>query len=737
MADENKIFYKIEVHGEQGVATIRNMKGEFVKTKVPVQDLNKVMSDMNGTMSITSSEAGRQMARLKKLRSDVQINSKEYQNLTRSMMGYQKVLDGTGRATGASASAAMELGRVVSDMPYGIRGVANNLSQFASQMAFAAKSTGSLKLAIKDLFTALTGPLGVLLAIQAVIAAFDHFSQKKKEAKTASEEHNKALKEEISTLKGFVDILSNVNSTTSDRNRVIIAAIASNKDYAKSLNESSSTLLAQEEALRDLLEQKQKQLELDQKLIKLNELNNSGLQNENRSIDDLKERLLELKEIRKKELEDVGANRARAIIMSYQKELTYLDDTISKLEQRKKILEEIENLFEPPRQVVERSVEWYKQQISFAEKTRDQLSTTSRAYADQTKVIEGLRKELEKITGGDGKRKKVNYLDFKSLEEGRGKIIAEIMKTDEKIALLSAKDKKSRLIIQRDFHLRRLMAVDGANSELIAKYKEYYAKLIGIEEQAELGGVSIVDKKPTSIGATPNQIREAHSQRMIALMETSLEYSNTVVSLLTSNTEREITIEQNKTNALNNELRERLNNENLSASERKRIQLEISKNDEAMRVKKEKLEKKAFKIQKAANIAGALVSTYSGASAAYFNTLKNPINKIDPAAGLLRAKINAGIATAVGLANVAMIARQKFQSSISSAPSAGALGGGGSGGGNDRSFNFNLAGASRENQLAQTLQGRFDQPLQAYVVSRDITNQQQLDEEITSSASFG
>ena len=171
-------------------------------------------------MLFRSSEAGRQMARLKKLRSDVQINSKEYQNLTRSMMGYQKVLDGTGRATGASASAAMELGRVVSDMPYGIRGVANNLSQFASQMAFAAKSTGSLKLAIKDLFTALTGPLGVLLAIQAVIAAFDHFSQKKKEAKTASEEHNKALKEEISTLKGFVDILSNVNSTRSEERRV-------------------------------------------------------------------------------------------------------------------------------------------------------------------------------------------------------------------------------------------------------------------------------------------------------------------------------------------------------------------------------------------------------------------------------------------------------------------------------------------------------------------------------------
>ena len=42
-----------------------------------------------------------------------------------------------------------------------------------------------------------------------------------------------------------------------------------------------------------------------------------------------------------------------------------------------------------------------------------------------------------------------------------------------------------------------------------------------------------------------------------------------------------MTIEQNKTNALNNELRERLNNENLSAGERKNIQLKIARNDEA------------------------------------------------------------------------------------------------------------------------------------------------------------
>ena len=200
--------------------------------------------------------------------------------------------------------------------------------------------------------------------------------------------------------------------------------------------------------------------------------------------------------------------------------------------------------------------------------------------------------------------------------------------------------------------------------------------------------------------------------------------------------ERQKVVEQNKTNALNEELNNRLLNEELSKNERARIQNEIAQNDEALRKKKEIIEKKQFQITKMANIAGALVQTYSGAMAAYWNTLQNPINKLLPDGGLLRAKINAGIATGAGLLQVAAIARQKFQSSASSAPVRGGGGGGSGGGMADRSFNFNLVGNNRENQLANAIQGQFNQPLKAYVVSRDMSNQQQLDANIVDSARF-
>ena len=66
--------------------------------------------------------------------------------------------------------------------------------------------------------------------------------------------------------------------------------------------------------------------------------------------------------------------------------------------------------------------------------------------------------------------------------------------------------------------------------------------------------------------------------------------------------DRQLTIEQNKTNALNNELNQRLLNENLSKDERERIQLQIGQNDEKLRKKQEAIEKKRFKLNKAANI---------------------------------------------------------------------------------------------------------------------------------------
>jgi len=124
--------------------------------------------------------------------------------------------------------------------------------------------------------------------------------------------------------------------------------------------------------------------------------------------------------------------------------------------------------------------------------------------------------------------------------------------------------------------------------------------------------------------------------------------------------------------------------------------------------KSEAQQRKAFQIQKAVNIANAVIDTYKAANAALASA-PPPFNYIAMAATIT-----------AGLLNVKKIASQKFEASGSS--------GGGGGGSNapagaPMTANFSTIGSSGINQLAQLQQ----KPTQAYVVSGEVTSAQALD----------
>lgn len=141
--------------------------------------------------------------------------------------------------------------------------------------------------------------------------------------------------------------------------------------------------------------------------------------------------------------------------------------------------------------------------------------------------------------------------------------------------------------------------------------------------------------------------------------------------------------------------------------------------------KNEKAAKKAFQINKAAQIAMALISTYQSATAAYASQFVPP----EPTSPV-RGGIAAGLAVAAGLVNVAKIASQKFEGGGSagggSAPSSAG------GGGGMVAPNFNVVGTSGVNQLAQIQQ----QPTRAYVVSGDVATGLSLERNRLQNASF-
>ena len=143
----------------------------------------------------------------------------------------------------------------------------------------------------------------------------------------------------------------------------------------------------------------------------------------------------------------------------------------------------------------------------------------------------------------------------------------------------------------------------------------------------------------------------------------------------------------------------------------------------------EESQKKAFKINKAVGIAQALIQTYQSAQGAYLSQLSIPTPDAP-----VRAQIAAGVATAVGLANVAAISAQKFEYSGTSAPSPSGGLGGGIGGTEPQPPAFNVVGQSGFNQVATALGGQ--QPIKAFVVSQDVTTAQQFDNAIVQTATF-
>ena len=711
MAEENRILYKITVDAKTATGTISNMSGGFKRTQIAVEDLNEVLGEMNGQMSRTTGGIGRTMTSLKRQRSNLQINSKEYQNVTKSMRFYQSQMDMSTGATGSASSAAMELGRVLSDAPYGIRGVANNISQFASQMAYAAKSTGSLSLAFKDLWKALMGPLGVLLVIQGVIAAFEKMSMSKKKVKEETDSLTQSFGLQTTKLMVLKSALDDSNASLEDKKELVKKASKEFKDLNIEIDENgkltdasriaideySIALVknAKAKAIANLITKemnKQAQLEVEEtgkqlgyfdtlyhaisaKVLGTSKAVSNALEQDGEKRDEAMKKSQERVQKFLKMLKENGLDMAKSLYNTKDKD----KDKITILQTPKEFQTEAEDL--------QSEIDaWDKKMLMAATKNKDQRLQLELIFYKKSKKA---RKEDREDAAYDALFKYEDELD--ALVKS-GKMSEDEADKAKGIALIKTQEK--------------VQGINDEHDKLIKKAEEATKAL-----RLGLGGDSDDEEKFSF---------EEGLQHYMKVQSAMTEF-------LSGEYDRQLTIEQNKTNALNNQLNERLLNENLSKDERERIQLQIGQNDEKLRKKQEQIEKKRFKLNKAANIAQATISTYLAANKVLVETKGGTVARFVAMAATISA----------GLLNVAAIARQKFQSSAGSGGSIGAAAGSNGGEGESREFNFNLAGSTQSNQLTQSIAGQLSQPIQTYVVSSEITSQQQLDLSISNTASLG
>lgn len=158
----------------------------------------------------------------------------------------------------------------------------------------------------------------------------------------------------------------------------------------------------------------------------------------------------------------------------------------------------------------------------------------------------------------------------------------------------------------------------------------------------------------------------------------------------------------------------------------------VSALTEAFAGESEEQQRRAFQVQKALSAANTVMSTIEAAQNAFKTAAGSPVTAVFPA----YPYVQAGLATAFGIAKLKQIQSQQFQPG--STPTPPSTGGGGGGApaapSAGRSPQFNVVGTSGINQIAESLSQ--DRPVKAYVVGGEVTSQQQLDRKRVKTASI-
>ena len=635
MANEEKsLRLRFEVTGN-GAVVVKDLSGQVKNLSLNMRQAEVVAKKYGTTVSNLTGKT-------------FKTTGAEYQKMSGQ-------LGDLSRSTGSATSAALELGRVVSDMPYGIRGVANNLSQFASNMLFAStsidkatgKSIGFLG-AIGQLKNALKGPLGLLLLIQGVIAAFDYFSASTFGAKKEVDDLNKSIDEQLTKFQ-------------------LLTTFLTQKDM-KSIDEIMGTSGFQENL----------------KII-------------NNEFGEFKRKYESLTET-DKENEDV----IRGLLDKFKKLLKVRSDITSDAQKLKELEEESVR--------PEGEIENLKRRIAFNYSLKASLEAIF-------KVEKQRRKE-------ETEKKKTEAIDpiFPTFGD-----VDELMEGYD-IAFNLQLEYQRKLNESRSFlSEEQLLIQSETNRKLLEMEIEHNEKMLVFEEE---GSVEAIERR-NEINSLQIDLRNADLEHELMIIEhkknAQMEYVNYVQSLggILSRVAG-----KNKDLALAGLMLQKgaaiasviIKNKQANSE----IQQQASKDSSEAVTSGKLFVLKGVAMSLAGNPAGVALSAAGKSMIA-----SAPV--ITAAAQSMKTKnnINAGISIASILATT-----------LSSTGLGGGSGSGGGstnigGGGGGRTFDFNLVGSTAQNQLAEGIAGQFGQPIQAYVVSTQMSSQQQLDNIIQSSATLG
>ena len=152
-------------------------------------EIRKILIEIDADTGDVVGGIGQVNKQLSNLGATAKVTNKEVSKAAKAM---QTNLAGS---AGIAGAAATELGRTISDLPFGLTAITNNISQLGNMFALLVVSAGGVKAAFRAMWTAIMGPVGILIAFQAAVAGIELYAQSQRRAKKDTDDLKKSIDE--------------------------------------------------------------------------------------------------------------------------------------------------------------------------------------------------------------------------------------------------------------------------------------------------------------------------------------------------------------------------------------------------------------------------------------------------------------------------------------------------------------------------------------------------------------
>jgi hypothetical protein len=668
----------------------------------------------------------------------------ELQRATASNKEFNNTLSGregmVGNA-GLAGATLTELGRTISDSNYGIRGMANNLSQLSTLFITLVSKvddnvTGIRRVgrAFQMLGKQIMGPLGIILVFQIIIQQIEKADLKARELGGTLDDFAKQFAKDSTLITNLRQAANTISRLSEDSLSYQIALQTLIKEgYDPTIGK-----------VEEFIKVKERLLGIDREEAKQSKEN----------IENITLQLLTAEEELKKLDEKTGIGRTLQAGGAMVKGIFQGD--LSLVGRR--------NPVATLRQQLENRISVLQTQLSIANSVVEDIGEEGDEIimnspyltlitGEDTKKESDVAKIIKKTT--DAINKLTAQSDKELLEVARDRALKEIQLakgTEEEKA-------KARMLILKQFQLEVNALFDELAeeekdrvSDVMEDAYDTYERLVdNLQKSNEDATKKMQD---TILFNLRNQIKELNTMK-----QTMGQLFSSMTTVLTSINDIQQEFHQANIDRINREKDLVLQNDSLTQQEKDRRLKEIESREIAAEKRKIKAERDMFTLQQTLGIAKALFDLKMFKQRALLDAqlLTMSAQKAQVDIGVEAAKdTSSSIGTlprfikdlgaiagpiAYGASIVGMIAaivkaRRAAKNAIANLVPSSNIGVGGESS-PVAAPAFNVVGATQTSQLAQTIAGADDKPVKAFVVASDVTTAQELERSTIEGASLG